>query len=77
MEAQEVRKDKTIDAKRNHLNFTLLDISSTYVGSAVFGHFMLSGRYKQSERKKALNQGVNAIHTNTILIYVRCQVAVL
>ena len=32
VEAQEVRKDKTIDAKRNHLNFTLPDISSTYIG---------------------------------------------
>ena len=27
VEAQEVRKDKTIDAKRNHLNFTLPDLS--------------------------------------------------
>jgi hypothetical protein len=47
---------------KNHLNFTLPDISSTYIGG-IFGHCMLPGRYKQSERKKALNQGVNASHS--------------
>ena len=32
VEAQAAKKDKTIGAKRNHLNFTLPDISSTYIG---------------------------------------------
>ena len=32
VEALAARKDKTIGAKRNHLNFTLPDISSTYIG---------------------------------------------
>ena len=32
VEAEAARKDKTIGAKRNHLNFTLPDISSTYIG---------------------------------------------
>jgi len=48
VEAQEVRKDKTIDAKRSHLNCTLPDISSTYYKGGVFGHCILPGRYKQS-----------------------------
>ena len=60
MEAQEVRKDKTIDAKRNHLNFTLPDISSTYYEGGVFGHCILSGRYKQSEGEEGVKSGANA-----------------
>ena len=38
VEAQAARKDKTIGAKRNHLNFTLLDISSTYMEA--FGYII-------------------------------------
>ena len=32
VEAQEARKDKTIGAKRNHLNFAFPDISSSIYG---------------------------------------------
>ena len=50
VEAQAVRKDKTIGAKRNHLNFMLPDISSSCNKKEKFGYCTLSGRYKQRGR---------------------------
>ena len=47
VEAQALRENKTIGARRNHLNFVLPDISSSPINEGS-GHFTLSGGYKQS-----------------------------
>ena len=47
VEAQALRENKTIGARRNHLNFALPDISSSPINEGS-GHFTLSGGYKQS-----------------------------
>ena len=46
VEAQAARKDKTIGARRNHLNFTFPDISSSLIKEGS-GYFMLVGGDRQ------------------------------